>query len=108
MAFEGDLSNLSLGDVLQTIAMSRQVGTFVIRSAEERRLACGPKGVALMSERTSLGLKLGAVLVGTGKAAHEQVEHALKVQRRRRDVLVGQLLVENGACSEDDVRTACR
>src|ERR1700733_4856935 len=100
MAFEGDLSNLSLGDVLQTIAMSRQVGTFVIRGEEERRLGCGPSGVSLLSSRSSLGLRMGAVLCGTGKVTKEQLDHALKVQRRRRDVQLGAILVEAGACND--------
>ena len=108
MAFEGDLSNLSLGDVLQTIAMSRQVGTFVIRGEEERRLACGPQGVALLSSRTSLGLRIGAVLLGTEKITKEQLDHALKVQRRRRDTPLGAILVESGACDEDALRQARR
>jgi tetratricopeptide (TPR) repeat protein len=108
MAFEGDLSNLSLGDVLQTIAMSRQVGTFIIRGAEERRLGCGPNGVALLSSRTSLGLRIGTVLVGTGKTTQDQIDRALRVQRRRRDMMIGQLLVTEGVCTEDDLRGARR
>ena len=64
MAFEGDLSQLGLGDVLQTIAMSRQVGTFILRGKEERRLGCSPRGVALLTSRKSLGLKIGAAVLG--------------------------------------------
>src|SRR4051812_28405682 len=104
MAFEGDLSNLSLGDVLQTIATTRQVGTFVIKGVDERRLACGPQGVALLSTRTSLGLRIGTVLMGTGKITKEQLDQALKIQRRRREQLVGQILVETQVCTSDDVR----
>jgi outer membrane protein assembly factor BamB/tetratricopeptide (TPR) repeat protein len=108
MAFEGDLSNLSLGDVLQTIAGSRQIGTFVIRGAEERRLGCGPEGLALLSARPSLALLLGKVLVGTGKVSAEQLDEALKVQRRRRDARIGEILEELGACTAEDVRGARR
>lgn len=108
MAFEGDLSNLGLGDVLQTIAMSRQVGTFVLRGEDERRLACGPQGVALLSSRKSLGLKIGTVLVGSGKITAAHLEQALKLQARSRDLMLGQVLVEQGACSAEDVRAARR
>src|SRR6185503_18072199 len=104
MAFEGDLSNLSLGDVLQTIAGTRQVGTFVIKGAEERRLACGPQGLALLSTRSSLGLLIGRVLVGTNRISPEQLDQALKVQRRRRELRLGQILVEADACKAEDVR----
>src|SRR5882724_10741633 len=108
MAFEGDLSNLGLGDVLQAIAMSRQVGTFILRGEEERRLACGPQGVALLSSKKSLGLKIGTVLVGAGKVAQAHLDQALKLQNRRKDMLLGQILVDTGACSGDDVRAARR
>ncbi len=108
MAFEGDLSNLGLGDVLQTIAMSRQVGTFVLRGEDERRLACGPQGLALLSSRKSLGLKIGTVLVGTGKITQAHLDQALKLQARSRDLMLGQILVEQGACSAEDVRAARR
>lgn len=108
MAFEGDLSNLGLGDVLQAIAMSRQVGTFILRGEDERRLACGPQGVALLSSKKSLGLKIGSVLVGTGKITQAHLDQTLKLQSRRKDMLLGQLLVETGACSAEDVKTARR
>lgn len=108
MAFEGDLSNLGLGDVLQTIAMSRQVGTFILRGEEERRLACGPQGVALLSARKSLGLKIGTVLVGSGKITQAHLDQALKLQARSRDLMLGQILVEQNACSAEDVRAARR
>jgi len=108
MAFEGDLSNLSLGDVLQTIAGSRQVGTFIIRGVEERRLACDVHGVALVSARSSLGLLIGSVLVGTEKITSKQLDDALRAQRRRRESPIGGLLVEAGACTPDDVREARR
>jgi outer membrane protein assembly factor BamB/tetratricopeptide (TPR) repeat protein len=106
MAFEGDLSNLSLGDVLQTIAGARQAGTFIIRGAEERRLAVGTQGVALLATRPSLSLKIGAVLVGTNKITKDQLDQALKIQRRRRDSRIGQIVAEEGFCSADEVRAA--
>jgi outer membrane protein assembly factor BamB/tetratricopeptide (TPR) repeat protein len=108
MAFEGDLSNLGLGDVLQTIAMSRQVGTFILRGEEERRLACGPQGVALLSSKKSLGLRIGTILVGAGKVSQEHLDQALRTQGRHKEMLLGQILVETGGCTEEDVRAARR
>ncbi len=108
MAFEGDLSNLALGDVLQTLAMSRQVGTFVVRAAEERRLAFSVQGVAVLSYRPSLGVREANWLVGTGRITPEDVEHAVKVQRRRREESLGDVLLSNGACTADDLRAARR
>ena len=109
MAFEGDLSKLSLGDVLQAVSLARQVGTFIVRTRDdERRLACTDKGIALASDRTQFAVRLGTMLVGMGKVSPEHLEEALRVQRRRRDAKIGELLVEAGGCTDDDVRAARR
>src|SRR5262245_46706346 len=109
MAFEGDLTKMSLGDVLQAISLSRQIGTFIVRNRDdERRLACTEKGIALASDRTQFAVRLGTMLVGMGKVTPEHLEEALRVQRRRRDARIGELLVEAGACTDDDVRAARR
>ena len=62
MAFEGDLSRLPLGDVFQTLSMTRQHGILVVRGHEERRLAVGLKGMALASARPSHGERIERVI----------------------------------------------
>lgn len=108
MAFEGDLSHLSLGDVLQTLAMSRQQGTFVVRGPEERRLLLCEKGVGLLTVRSALKEKVTAYLVGRGYATPGDVDLAAKTQRRRRDAAIEDLLVEANAVTEKAVREARR
>ena len=51
------------------------------------------------------GRKLGRVLTKLGKVTREQVHEALEVQKTRR-VPIGQLLVELGYCSQQDVSAA--
>ena len=57
MAFEGDLSDLALGDIFQTLAMTRQTGTLVVKGTEERRVAFGPSGISCLSKRNAGKLK---------------------------------------------------
>ncbi|MCG3135239.1 MAG: Outer membrane protein assembly factor BamB [Planctomycetes bacterium] len=107
MAFEGDLRHLALGDVLQTLAMSRQMGTFVVRGpAEERRLVVGARGVGLLTVRHLLREVVGQYLLGRGKVAPDAYEQALRQFRRRKDGAVEDVLLEQGATTPEDVKSA--
>ncbi|MCE9636635.1 MAG: PQQ-binding-like beta-propeller repeat protein [Planctomycetes bacterium] len=111
MAFEGDLQNLALGDVLQTLAMSRQTGTFVIRSAsEERRLVFGPRGCGLLTARQALREHVGEYLVAKGKVTPEDLEQATKQARRKNNPAIGveDILRDKGTITEADVTDARR
>lgn len=103
MAFEGDLSNLQLGDIFQTLAMTRQTGTFVVRGREERRISFTERGIALLSARPSLGRWVARHLHGTGKVTQEELDAALEAVRRRPDEFVGDALLAAGACDEGDL-----
>lgn len=109
MAFEGDLSHLSLGDVLQTLAMSRQTGTFVIRgSSEERRLVFGPRGCGLLTVRQATRERVADYLVGRGKITEEVHDQVLRMARRRKETPLDDLLSEKAAVSEADLTEARR
>ncbi len=107
MAFEGDLRHLSLGDVLQTLAMSRQVGTFIVRSpSEERRLAVGPAGCGLLNLRPSLRVKVAAWLRGRGRVSDADFQAAVQSQKRRKDTSLEEILLDAGAITPEDVAAA--
>ena len=109
MAFEGDLSNLSLGDVLQTLAMTRQAGTFVIRGpSEERRLVFGPRGFGLLTVRKDVRDRVGGYLVGKGKVTPAAFEQAQKALRRKKDAVLEDTLCAGGSITEADVLEARR
>lgn len=94
MAFEGDLSDLALGDIFQTLAMTRQSGTLCVRGTEERRIAFSAKGIAVLSRRDSLGRWLGEYLVGVGALSPEDFEKAQTLLRRRREGFLGDVIQE--------------
>ncbi len=51
-------------------------------------------------------LRLGEILVDTGLATKEQIEHALSEQRKRRGMRLGEVLVEAGIVSEETIARA--
>ena len=54
MAFEGDLSNLAVGDIFQTLGMNRQSGTLVVNhKGVERRFYFSEDGVSLLTSRNA-------------------------------------------------------
>ena len=86
MALGGDLRNINLADIFQTLSMNRQIGTLVVRNGvKEKRVYFSGTGVSLCSGRTIPGFRLGRYLVGTGKVAEEDLRIALEEQRRTGD-----------------------
>ena len=52
MALGGDLRNINLADLFQTLTMNRQEGTLLVRNeAKEKRILFTPRGVSLASTR---------------------------------------------------------
>ncbi len=108
MALSGDLRNIKLADIFQTLGMNRQVGILVLRKGPvEKRVFFSGSGVSLFSRRTIPGFRLGRHLVGMGKATPEQIENAVQVQERRKGLL-GEVLIELGVCTADDIEQIVR
>ncbi|MEN8151321.1 MAG: DUF4388 domain-containing protein, partial [Planctomycetota bacterium] len=108
MALGGDLRNINLADIFQTLSMNRQVGTLVVRNGvKEKKVYFSGTGVSLCSGRTIPGFRLGRYLVGTGRVTEEDLRTALEEQRRTGDLL-GKVLVDLELCSTEDVETVIR
>jgi len=108
MALGGDLRNINLADIFQTLSMNQQIGTLIVRNGvKEKRVYFSGLGVSLCSGRTIPGFRLGRYLVGTGKVTEEDLRIALEEQRRTGDLL-GKVLVDLELCSTDDVETVIR
>ncbi len=106
MAFEGDLSKLELGDVFQTLSMTRQHGTLVIQGAEERRLAFGDRGIALLSARPSQGEHICRFLLAKGELDEETLAAARKAMRRERGSRLDEVIEGQGSVSTEALRAA--
>ncbi len=108
MALGGDLRNINLGDIFQTLSMNRQAGTLVVRSgSEEKRILFTPEGICLLSGRTITGFRLGRYLAGIGRITPKDLDIALGEQRVNGGRL-GEVLVRLGLCRPEDVQEALR
>jgi outer membrane protein assembly factor BamB/tetratricopeptide (TPR) repeat protein len=108
MSFKGDLSTIGLAEVFQMISMSQKEGTLLVQDNESRKaIYFGPTGVKLTSTGRRKGLRLGDMLVRTGKLAEATLAEALenaKIQKR----MLGEVLVESGYVSEADIQQVVR
>lgn len=108
MALGGDLRNINLADIFQTLSMNRQVGTLVVRNGiKEKHIFFSGQGVSLSSGRTIPGFRLGKYLLGSGQLSHEDLRAALAEQRRTGDLL-GKILTTLGFCTKEDVEEVIR
>ncbi|MCU0727112.1 MAG: PQQ-binding-like beta-propeller repeat protein [Planctomycetes bacterium] len=108
MALSGDLRNIKLADIFQTLSMNRQVGIVVLRNGSvEKRLYFSREGVSLFSRRTIAGFRLGRHLVGAGKITEDQLRQALAHQEKYKGLL-GEILVEIGFCQAEDIEQIIR
>lgn len=109
MAFEGDLTNLGLADIFQTLGMNRQSGTLVVKHGDtERRFYFTDDGVSLLTTRSARKFRLGNLLVGMGKISESDLKVAVLKQERAKDTKLGDLLVQTGLVQDTDIEEACK
>ncbi|MCK6481432.1 MAG: PQQ-binding-like beta-propeller repeat protein [Planctomycetaceae bacterium] len=109
MAFEGDLTNLGLADIFQTLGMNRQSGTLVVKYGEtERRFYFADDGVSLLTTRSARKFRLGNLLVGMGKLQEADLRVAVLKQERAKETKLGDILIQTGLVSQEDISEACK
>jgi outer membrane protein assembly factor BamB len=100
-SFKGNLEVLNLSDIFQSLAMNRHSGTLIISDKKrEKKIYFAEGEIQLLS--SSRRMKLGELLISTGKITEEDLELALKLQKQNRKKL-GEILVEEGFCDEDEI-----
>lgn len=100
-SFKGNLEVLNLSDIFQSLAMNRHSGTLIISDGKrEKKIFFAEGEIQLLS--SSRRMKLGELLIATGKISEEDLDLALKLQKQNRKKL-GEILVEEGFCAEEDV-----
>ncbi|MHC4958967.1 MAG: outer membrane protein assembly factor BamB family protein [Planctomycetota bacterium] len=103
MAFKGDLKNISLFDVLQTLQQNKQSGVLVVqREGITRKVFIDPMGVRLFYSRFARPLRLGEIFVRRGRIRPQDVE-ILLLQQKQSYRPVGELLVESGKVEQWEV-----
>ncbi|MEM7205526.1 MAG: PQQ-binding-like beta-propeller repeat protein [Planctomycetota bacterium] len=99
----GDLQQISLSDIFQTLAMSKMVGVLKVNHPLERRSLFFEDGYVrdVVFGRTE-NRRLGSRLIGAGFVQPHTIKAALAEQRQSGEPL-GQILVANGALADDEL-----
>lgn len=105
--FGGDLGILGLANLLQAVSMSQSRGILSLTNGNQKALIqfC-TEGIRLVSG-ASRALPLGRILIRSGKITNEQLEELLAEQRRSGRRL-GDLIIEEGLVSKEDMDRALR
>lgn len=106
MALKGDLSNLNLGDLFQTLNQNQQTGTLKIWSRHQtREIYFTPNGVTLLTTGGRTGHRLGERFLNAGRLSVSDLESCLRVAEKRHKPL-GSILVERNLVSGTDIERA--
>jgi tetratricopeptide (TPR) repeat protein len=101
MAFKGDLRNVQLADLLQTLAQNRQEGVLTVTSAlGTHRVVLSRSGVSLLDPAILGRRRIGEILQLAGVVSDSDLASALREQARHRKFL-GEVLVASGKVPQE-------
>jgi len=101
MTLKGNLEVLNLSDIFQSLSLNQHTGTLRVTDGKREKLVHFAQGeiTLLASEKK---VRLGEMLVSTGKISAEDLDYALQQQKKSKKKL-GEILIEEGFVSEDDI-----
>ncbi|SOD04150.1 Tetratricopeptide repeat-containing protein [bacterium JGI 053] len=110
MAIEGPLRELALSDVFQLLDLSRKTGVLTITHESRHRPAVVrfDRGAVTGAELGEVQERIGHLLLRAGKLTERHVEQARRAQESSPGRPLGEILVEAGYVSADDVRRQLR
>jgi hypothetical protein len=103
MSIEGDIEDFSLSEVMQVIGQGRKTGTLAVEGERETIWVYFKDGRAVFATPSNLREQLGMMLLKDGEVTSEQLELALRAQRKMHaggnPIRLGTILVAMGAVS---------
>lgn len=103
VTMHGDLDQIHLADIFQTLAMSKMEGVLRVRNPlEERQIYCSDGYVRILAPARVTLRRLGQRLIQAGLLQPDQLRTAL-VEQGKEKIPLGQLLVRDGAIEQDDL-----
>jgi outer membrane protein assembly factor BamB/tetratricopeptide (TPR) repeat protein len=103
MAFKGDLKNVQLADLFQTLAQNRQEGVLTLSSrGRTHRVHFSQEGVTLLDPAIASRRRLGEILVSAGLATEQDITDALREQAKSKKFL-GEVLIERGRITQENL-----
>lgn len=101
VTMHGDLDQISLADIFQTLAMSKMEGVLRVRNPlEERQIYCHGGYVRILVPTRLTLRRLGQRLIQAGLLQPDQLRSALVEQKKAR-IPLGQLLVRDALITQD-------
>jgi hypothetical protein len=108
VAFKGDLTNISLFDVFQTLNQNKQAGVLVLsHDGVTKKISIGPEGVRIFFTRSFRPLRLGEIFVCRSRITPQDVEILLLEQKKEYRPF-GELLVDSGKVTQEEVDSILR
>ena len=99
----GNLSTMSVSDLLQFLAVGRKTGTLAFSHGKVVKGIYFENGVIVGSSTNDPREYLGQVLIHYGKITEAQLQSAMEAQRTSRGGRLGQILVAQGVLQEVDI-----
>jgi hypothetical protein len=103
MAIHGTLATMSVSDLLQFLAVGKKTGTLKFSHAKVVKGIFFENGVIVGSSTNDPKEYLGQKLIHYGKLDEAQLQLAMQAQRARGTGRLGQILINQGVLSEDEV-----
>ncbi len=95
MSLVGKLEDLSVGDILQILSMSRRTGILTIETSEGKSTILFKNGLILNSTSPSPSIpSLGQILVERGLVTEDRLQQLLELQKKRGNEPLGSILLE--------------
>ena len=108
MAIKGSLKEASLPDVLQLLAMGKKTGCLSVTHRSNFGYIFFEKGRISYASIVNRRDRLGDMLVKNSVISQAQLEAAIAAQSRKRDKRIGELLVEQGALTREELHQYVR
>ena len=102
-ALEGDLAHFFPSEVLQLLQLAQAVGRLELSRGNERVDLWYERGRPVFVRTSGLSVRSGDMLVHKGSVTPQALERALERQQAEPGRRVGQLLVEQGDTSREQV-----
>jgi hypothetical protein len=100
-----DIEDLGAADFMMMLAHNQKTGQLTIENGEDRLKLAFRNGAIVYAASTGIRETVGAMLVRRELITEQQLEKALRLQREREGgALLGQILVQMGAVSADDLK----
>jgi len=108
MAIKGSLKEASLPDVLQLLAMGKKTGCLAVTHRSNFGYIFFEKGRICYASIVNRRDRLGDMLVKNSVISQGQLENAIAAQSKARDKRIGELLVEQGALTREELHQYVR